>query len=538
MTDLLRVLPNFPVGQYAALLPALDDDAISTCDLLTLDPADVAKRTRLPLPHARRLCAAVLRALHADLDVFPPAPAAKPASDAGPDHPRHHPEEQQPPVPVPAPPPSLRNTAASLAARWQTITTLDPALDRALAGGIPAGYVTEITGESGAGKTQFLLSLLLAVQLPPPLGLGRPALYVSTEAPLSTRRLAQMLAANPLFRRLPPADRPSLDRIISTVTPDLESQDHILTFQVPVEVARRGIGLIVLDSVAANYRAEFDRSAASSTSSSSRQGFNMGARSAELVRLGMHLRDLAQRHNLAVVVANQVADRFTSQPHILPSTTVSKTPASSLPRPRSPRHQTQESPLATRSATIHQPPSHPSHHPQPNSQPSQSHNHPTPSHNQTPQPPPNNLPPLLLDHQQNFFTGWGDTPPSHSHSHYPTSPPGGLKTPSLGLVWTTQLAARIALFRRPVARRYQPLRPPPHERQGGGDAAAGVGGSGWERRMKVVFAPHVPESGPGLEGAVGFEVWMGGLRGLGGDAEVEVEVGGVEAQQGGKGGGT
>lgn len=52
-------------------------------------------------------------------------------------------------------------------------------------------------------------------------------------------------------------------------------------------------------------------------------------------------------------------------------------------------------------------------------------------------------------------------------------------------------------------------------------------GSGimWERLMKVVFAPHVAGTGPGLDGAVRFEVWMGGLRGLG---AVNDDLGGVE----------
>lgn len=31
--------------------------------------------------------------------------------------------------------------------RWSTISTLDPALDELLGGGIPTGYLTEITGE-------------------------------------------------------------------------------------------------------------------------------------------------------------------------------------------------------------------------------------------------------------------------------------------------------------------------------------------------------------------------------------------------------
>ncbi|KAJ4306954.1 DNA repair protein rhp57 [Collariella sp. IMI 366227] len=312
MTDLSRVLPHFPIGQFARLIPALDKNAISTSDLLTLEAADIGKRAQLPLLDVRRLCTAVLDALHADLGVPSSAPKPPPRpprqSESGPEA---GPDDGNHPAPAEAAADqqqtsssSLRNTAASLSTQWHTISTLDPDLDRALGGGIPAGHVTEVTGESGAGKTQFLLTLLLSVQLPPPHGLGRPALYISTEAPLSTRRLAQMLSANPFYQRLPHSERPSLDRIISTTTPDLESQDHIVNFQVPVEIERRGIGLLILDSVAANYRAEFERS------SSAGQGSNMGARSAELVKLGMHLRDLAQRHNLAVVVSNQVTPGF------------------------------------------------------------------------------------------------------------------------------------------------------------------------------------------------------------------------------------
>ena len=488
MTDLLRVLPHFPVGQFEKLIPALEHHAVSTSDLLTLEPADISKRAHLPLPDVARLCRAVLDALHTDLGVAPlkprqPRPERSPGHGPGAPGAPEGPEAPVDPSPVQSTTTTtaLRNTAASLAAQWHTVSTLDSTLDSALGGGIPAGYVTEITGESGAGKTQFLLSLLLAVQLPPPHGLGRPALYISTEAPLSTRRLAQMLAANPLFQRLPLSERPSLDSITSTVTPDLESQDHILTFQVPVEVERRNIGLIVLDSVAANYRAEFERA----SGAASRQGFNMGARTAELLKLGMHLRDLAQRHNLAVVVANQVADRFAPTTNL---TTTFTTPASSLHyHPSNNNHQQQQdSPLATRSR------------PSNKQQPSTDQHHPS----------------LTLDHQQRWFTGWGDTPfPSQS-----------LKTPSLGLVWTIQIATRIALFRW-----REPLMIMPTTSGSGGlvrDGDEGLGGSGsssgfglgssssggvagWQRRMKVVFAPHVGE------GEVGFEVWMGGLRGIG-----------------------
>ncbi len=61
--------------------------------------------------------------------------------------------------------------------------------------------------------------------------------------------------------------------------------------------------LLIFDSVAADYRAEFD--------SSRQQSSHMGAQSAEVV-VGMQLHNLAAHYSLAIVVANQVSDRFTN----------------------------------------------------------------------------------------------------------------------------------------------------------------------------------------------------------------------------------
>ncbi|KAB5582506.1 DNA repair protein RAD57 [Coniochaeta sp. 2T2.1] len=491
MTDLLRVLPHFAIGQYASLLPTLEKHNVSTSELITLDVADIGKRTQLPLPNLKRLRDAVLAELHRDLGV---------ASEQGP--PREGEKENNPPATARSEPRhKLKHDFASLSAQWQTISTLDPEMDCVLGGGVPTGYVTEVTGESGTGKTQFLLSLLLAVQLPPPYGLGRPALYISTEAALSTKRLAQILANNPLLNKTAPSERPTLDNIISTATPDLESQDHILTFQVPVEVARRNIGLIVLDSVAANFRAEFERN---SLASGPQQTNNMAARSTDLVRLGMLLRDLAQKHNLAVVVANQVADRFGgSKSPAYPASGQRFSSTQQQQQQQQQPHQGLSSPLAARSIA---------RGPMPVVEPTSSiadavprSSMAEPSQDQRPD---NNIAPplmhppsqashpaLLLDHQQRWFTGWGDDPDDNSQQ----------KTPSLGLVWTTQIASRIALFRRPAygRSRYSVDDDEPH-----GMPTL----RSWRRWMKLVFAPHVPGTGPGLEGAVQYEVTMGGLK--------------------------
>lgn len=100
--------------------------------------------------------------------------------------------------------------------------------------------------------------------------------------------------------------------------------------------------------------------------------------------------------------------------------------------------------------------------------------------------------PMALDHQQRWFTGWGDDPnPSYLMTQ-------SLKTPSLGLIWTTQIACRIALIKRPV---YGPGRVADEENERGEVVL-----TKWRRWMKVVFAPHAAPSGPGLEGAVEFEI--------------------------------
>lgn len=432
MTDLLRILPSFPTAPFASLLPVIERHALTTTDLLALHPADIAKQTHLPLLDLKRLIAAVQDSLANDLT---PQKLSFSADD----------EDDAPAV--------------------SAISTLDDDLDAALGGGVPVGRITEFAGESGAGKTQFLLSLCLAVQLPAPRGLGKKALYISTESKLSTQRLAQMLAANPLLAAIDdPADRPSLDGILSTDTPDLESQDHILQYQVPVLLARHDVGLLVLDSIAANYRAEFERRDGS-------RGSNMAARSADLVRLGALLRDLARRHGMAVVVANQVADRFSSS-------SVPRHPAAAAAAGPS---ATQESPLASRSMP---PPSTPM-----SSMPFSFPDETTPG-----------LPALQLDHQQRWFTGWGDDPDS-SHA---------LKTPSLGLVWTTQIACRIALFKRPVYGLPRRVAAPVEADDDGDVGEATL--KNWRRWMKVVFAPHVAASPQGLDGAAEFEVTMGGLK--------------------------
>lgn len=284
-------------------------------------------------------------------------------------------------------------------------------------------------------------------------------MYISTEAPLATTRLSQLLSSHPHLSTLGSDERPSLSRILSIQTHDLESQDHIVRYQVPVAVRRHGVGLVILDSVAANFRAEFDNPDSKTGAAA------MAKRSAQLTQLGSMLRDLARTENIAVVVANQVADRFA--PNVLPP----------QPHSMSRFHSQSTMPPSTPGVDF----ALPVIHSQLSSSPMKAFL---------------SRDPLILDHQQRWFTGWGDD----RTSLY--SPNANLKTPSLGLVWSNQLAGRIALIKEPVyARSVAPT--------GGGDEEANTDILHWRRWLKVAFASWTSAtSGRGVE----FEIVGAGIR--------------------------
>jgi DNA repair protein RAD57 len=150
MTDLSYVLPTFPLHPYTRLIPSLEKHKISTTDLLTLNAAEISKRAHLPLLEVRRLCRDVLGALQHDLGVgsaeekdgdslcLDSSPMLEKRVDDGT---KAEGSEQMGAR-------ALRMTGVELVEkRWETISTLDESLDAALGGGVPVGYITEVTGE-------------------------------------------------------------------------------------------------------------------------------------------------------------------------------------------------------------------------------------------------------------------------------------------------------------------------------------------------------------------------------------------------------
>jgi DNA repair protein RAD57 len=126
MTDLLFVLPAFLSQEYRHLIPSLERNLVTTTDLLTLDAAEIAKRTQLPLLDVKRLCSAVLRELQGSLGVEKVEGTEDVSNDSA---------------------QRLKKAATQVVESWSTISTLDDKIDAVLGGGIPTGYITEITGE-------------------------------------------------------------------------------------------------------------------------------------------------------------------------------------------------------------------------------------------------------------------------------------------------------------------------------------------------------------------------------------------------------
>jgi DNA repair protein RAD57 len=132
MTDLPTILPNFLTRPYSHLIPSLERHGITVADLLSLDALELAKRASLPILDLRRLAQDVISALQDDVGISVTTHDTSDEifssnSNRGLDE--------------------CRISVTDVVKRWDTVSILDAKLDEAIGGGIPAGYVTEITGE-------------------------------------------------------------------------------------------------------------------------------------------------------------------------------------------------------------------------------------------------------------------------------------------------------------------------------------------------------------------------------------------------------
>ncbi|SCU84358.1 LAMI_0C07184g1_1 [Lachancea mirantina] len=186
-------------------------------------------------------------------------------------------------------------------------TTGVDVMDEMLGGGIKTHEITEIFGKSSTGKSQLLMQLSLSVQCPVSEGgLDGKCVFITTEGDLPTKRIDEMIKQKYAEK----GAHVSQNNIFTVACHDLSNQEHILTVQLPILLERdRTIKLVVIDSISHHVRAELE----SKTFKDSQ-----GNRS-YVDKTAQNLLQLATSHGIAVVVANQVADKLALDKTVLQS---------------------------------------------------------------------------------------------------------------------------------------------------------------------------------------------------------------------------
>ncbi|XP_028996679.1 DNA repair protein XRCC3 isoform X2 [Betta splendens] len=197
-----------------------------------------------------------------------------------------------------------------------------PVLDQMLRGGLLVGAVTELAGKSGTGKTQLALQLCLSVQFPIQYGgLHSGAVYICTEDSFPIRRLQQLIQEQSNLRSdIPPDLINSLhfsDNIYIEHTADLDSLQVCLSQRVPLLLARGLVRLLVIDSVAALFRSEF-------------QACDWLERNKRLLTFCSTMHRLSCEFNTPVFCINQVTDVFSGSDENLTPQGSSVSPALGL----------------------------------------------------------------------------------------------------------------------------------------------------------------------------------------------------------------
>ena len=170
------------------------------------------------------------------------------------------------------------------------ITTGSKSLNELLGGkGLESRAITEAFGAYGSGKTQLGLTLAVNVQLPPEKGgSDGKSVFIDTEGtfrPLRIRQIAEAMGANP-------------ENVLKNifVARAFNSDHQILLLEKISDMIKKGepIKLVIIDSLTAHFRAEF-----------SGRG-QLADRQQKLNRYLHNLMKIAEQHNLAVYVTNQV----------------------------------------------------------------------------------------------------------------------------------------------------------------------------------------------------------------------------------------
>ncbi|KAM6274959.1 DNA repair protein XRCC3 isoform 2-T2 [Porphyrio hochstetteri] len=173
-------------------------------------------------------------------------------------------------------------------------------LDNLLKGGIPLVGITELAGESSAGKTQIGLQLCLCVQYPYKYGgLESGAVYICTEDIFPTKRLQQLIGQQHKLRADVPAEIIQKIRFGNSIfvehAADLDTFQNCITKRISLLLSRGMVRLVVIDSIAALFRCEFGAS-------------DSVAKARYLQTFGAQLHSLSSRFRTPIMCINQVTD--------------------------------------------------------------------------------------------------------------------------------------------------------------------------------------------------------------------------------------
>ncbi|XP_072284939.1 DNA repair protein XRCC3 isoform X1 [Pyxicephalus adspersus] len=186
-------------------------------------------------------------------------------------------------------------------------------LNNLLRGGLPVVGITELAGESSAGKTQIALQLCLSVQYPETyggLGAGKSkrAVYICTEDAFPNKRLQQLIKSQHRLRTDVPADVVRKirfgDNIFIEHTADIDMLTDCITKKLPILLLRGQVRLVVIDSIAALFRCEFAAKDAV-------------VKAKHLQTIGAKLHQLSRDFTTPVFCINQVTDAMKEENSVL-----------------------------------------------------------------------------------------------------------------------------------------------------------------------------------------------------------------------------
>lgn len=162
------------------------------------------------------------------------------------------------------------------------------------------GALTEIVGGPGMGKTQACLSLAVMAALPEAWdGLGGGVVYIDTESTFSPSRLVEIARSRfPDYFSTADSIRDLTAKVrVCSVT----SVQDLLQFVRGLEesVTEHGVKLVVVDSIAAPVRSDFDHN-------------SLPQRQMVLAQVASTLKHIAQTFGIPIAVTNQVMNNYTT----------------------------------------------------------------------------------------------------------------------------------------------------------------------------------------------------------------------------------